>query len=356
MNESNNESSYLGKIIEPFIIFVIIIAILQTFFEEYATFSYMGKNIRLISLIVGFAIDVIFSIEFFARLFISAKRRAAIRYFTREGGFIDFISSLPLLLLNSGPLIYITFFAGKAGIISSIGTFSFFKIVKIVRIVRTFRFLRTLKLFNKIKRKYVITSRYISSIAAISIAVVLLSVIGFSFINGGNVIKSSSIAVENVLRSYLEDEKNPDFSKLLKNDNTVLFIKNNKSIVYQKISLTEFNNSFMNDDFYKKKIGSYLIYFNNKDAKSIASYINMLAFSIIIGIIIIISLPYRYMFNKHIVSIIAIMLRGFKKSSYMTPVRIDEKRSELESYQLAEQYNRKWLPLKRKILELREKR
>ncbi len=356
MNESTRENSYLGKFIEPFIIFVIIIAILQTFFEEYATFSYMDKQIRLYSLIAGFAIDVIFSIEFFARLFVSAKKRAAVTYFMREGGFVDFLSSLPLLILNSGPLIYITFFSGKAGVISSIGAFSFFKIVKVVRIVRTFRFLRTLKIFNKIKRRYIITSRYISSIAGIAIAVVLLSVIGFSFINGGRVIKSQSYATEKILRSYINNVENPDFNKLLKNDSSVLFIKNNKKIIYQKISLTEFNNSYLNDDYYKRRIGDYTVYFNNRDAKSLASYINMLAFTIILGFIILLSLPYRFMFNKHIVSIIATMLKGFKKTSYMTPVRIDEKRKDLESYQLAVQYNKKWLPLKRRILELRERK
>ena len=351
-----NENSNLGRVIEPFIVFVIIIAIFQTFFEEYATFSYMSKHIRLILLLAGFAIDIIFSIEFFTRLFVSAKKRAASTYFAREGGFIDFISSLPLLILSSGPLVYVTFFAGKAGIISSIGIFSFFKIVKVVRIARTFRFLRTLKIFYRFRKRFMITSKYIAGMAGIVIAVVLLSLIGFSFIDKGNVIISQSNAVENILSSYLTSGKKTDFESLLKNDDSVLFIKNNKKIIYQKISLSEFNKSYFNDDYYKKKIENYIVYFNNKDKKRLLSFINMIAFTIIIGIILLLAIPFRYLFNKHITSIISTMLKGFKRSSYMTPVRIDEKRQYLESYQLAQQYNKKWLPIKRKLLKLQGKK
>jgi len=351
-----NENSNLGRVIEPFIVFVIIIAIFQTFFAEYADFSYMSKHIRLMSLIASFAIDIIFSIEFMARLFVSAKKRGASRYFVREGGFIDFISSFPLLILNSGPLIYVTFFAGKAGIISGIGMFSFFKIVKIVRIARTFRFLRTLKIFYRFKKRYIMTSKYISGAAGITIAVVLLTLIGFSFIDNGNVISSQSKAVSNILSSYISSGKKADFETLLKNSDSVLFIKDSKKIIYQKISLSEFNNSYLSDDYYKKNFKNYMVYFNNKDKKRLVSFINMIAYTIIIGIIVLLGLPYRYLFNKHITSITSTMLKGFKISSYMTPVRIDEKRLSLESYQLAQKYNKKWLPIKRRLLELQAKK
>ena len=349
------ENSYLGRFIEPFIVFIIIIAIFQTFFEEYATFSYMSRHIRLLSLLAGFAIDAIFSIEFLARLFVSAKKRAASTYFAKEGGFIDFLSSFPLLILNSGPLVYVTFFAGKAGIISTIGMFSFFKIVKIVRIARTFRFLRTLKIFYRFRKRYVMTSKYISGIAGIVIAVVLLTLIGYSFIDKGTVITSNSTVMEKVLSSYLTNKKGGDFDNLLKNTDSVLFIKDNKKIIYQKISLTDFNKSFFNDDYYKRKIGKYIVYFNNKDRKKILSFINMMAYTTILGIILLLAIPYRHLFNKHITSILSTMIKGFKKSSYMTPVRIDTKRLYLESYQLAQQYNKKWLPVKRKILELKSR-
>ena len=350
------DNSYLGKIIEPFIVLVIIIAIFQTFFEEYSTFSYMSKHIRLISLLAGFAIDIIFSIEFLARLIVSAKNRAASTYFSREGGFVDFISSFPLLILNSGPLVYVTFFAGKVGIISSLGMFSFFKVVKIIRIVRTFRFLRTLKIFYRFKKRYIMTSKYISGIAGIVIAVVLLTIIGFSFIDKGAVIESNSKVIEKVLSSYISNEKKVEFQTLLNNIDSVLFVKDNKKIIYQKISLTDFNKSFFNDDYYKRKIGKYIVYFSNKDKKRVLSFINMMAYTTILGIIFLLALPYRHLFNKHITSLVSTMLKGFRKSSYMTPVRIDPKKLHLESYQLAQQYNKKWLPVKRRLLELKSKR
>jgi hypothetical protein len=49
------------------------------------------------------------------------------------------------------------------------------------------------------------------------------------------------------------------------------------------------------------------------------------------------------------------MLRGFQTTSYSTPVRI-KKNAEFEINQLADEYNRKWLPVKSKIIELKAKK
>ena len=48
------------------------------------------------------------------------------------------------------------------------------------------------------------------------------------------------------------------------------------------------------------------------------------------------------------------MLRGFKTIDYSTPVRVQDNRRDFEIYQLAEQYNKKWLPIKRRIIEIKK--
>ena len=120
-----------------------------------------------------------------------------------------------------------------------------------------------------------------------------------------------------------------------------------------KIVPRDFEENFLIDDYSVSQISGYSVYFNRKDLQKTKSFINLLAVSMIIGIIIISSTLYRRYFNRHIAGLIMVMLRGFRSTDYSTPVRIAQKKKEFETYQLAEQYNRKWLPVKRKILELK---
>ena len=80
---------------------------------------------------------------------------------------------------------------------------------------------------------------------------------------------------------------------------------------------------------------------------------NITFYSIIIGIIIGFTVIYRRFFNRHISEVVRVMLKGYKTEDYSTPVRIDKKRKDFETYLVADQYNRKWLPLKRKIIEIK---
>jgi hypothetical protein len=82
----------------------------------------------------------------------------------------------------------------------------------------------------------------------------------------------------------------------------------------------------------------------------------MMVFDIIIAVIIVMTTIYRRYFNRHIASPVNVMFKGFKTTDYSTPVRIQENRKDLEMYQLAEQYNTKWLPIKRRIMEIKREK
>ena len=101
--------SNLGRIIEGIIVLLIILIIMQTLGEEFTSLMDYNVLIRKYMLIAGFGFDLIFSIEFLARLFISAKRGGAGSYISHEGGFVDLLSSLPLLIFHSGPHIIFPF-------------------------------------------------------------------------------------------------------------------------------------------------------------------------------------------------------------------------------------------------------
>ncbi len=347
------EKSYLGNVFESFIVFFILLVILETLFEEYALFMDYSAQIRTYLLIAGFGFDLLFSIEFFVRLFFAARRGGATGYILREGGFIDFVASLPLLVFHSGPLMWMTFFSGEAGFITVLGSLSFLKIVKVIRVTRTLRFVRALKIFGKLRQKHILTSKYVARMVSLAVLIIVLALIGFAFVERGEVLQSGSEETEKLLTNYLEENPEPDFEALLHGSETVLFIEQETTPVYSRVSERDFKKYYLTDDYTVSRISGYSVYFSRKDLQKTRSFINLLAFSMIIGIIIVASTLYRLYFNRHISGIVMVMLRGFRSAEYSTPVRIARKKMEFETYQLAEQYNRKWLPVKRKILEIK---
>ncbi len=349
-----NENSYIGKAFEGLIFFFIIFVILQTFGEEFAVYRGFSVQIRKYLLIAGFSFDFIFSAEFISRLIVSGKKKKAGAYILREGGFIDLLSSLPLLLLNSGPLMYMTFFAGQNILFFSIGGLSFLKIVKIIRITRMLRFLRALKILGKTRTRYIMTPRYINTVLIIVIFICIGAFAGFYIIDNNTVIKPGAAVMENILVHSPEILKNP--VPVFSQTDTVLMVKKDSEVIYSGIDPESFRNFYMGDDFYTRTIDGYEVFFNNMDAKRVHALIHMMILAIIIGVIIGITTIYRGFFNRHIASVINVMLRGFSTAKYSTPVRIRRSRENFETYGLAEQYNRKWLPIKRRIIELKKRK
>jgi len=349
-----NEKSYLGRFFESLIFIIISFAILHTFFEDFSIFMSYPAKIRKHLIIGSFCFDFIFTIEFFTRLFVSTKRGNPGMYFSREGGFIDLLCSIPLLIFSSGPLVVSTYFGMQGGILTFLGAITFLKAFKIVRVVRAFRFFRALKILGKIRPRYYLTPRYISRAVLIATAVVIASLMGFNFLDQGKVVSSRSMELHKLLENYIKQEENPDFNTLLSHTDLVLFISSAHRVVYESIDEKSFHYNYLNNDYISKQAGAYQIYYSVKDAQRTGSFINMLSFSMIIGILLFFNTIYRKSINRHISEPLRVMIRGFSSAKYLTPVRINKRNKDIETYKLGEQYNRKWLPVKKKLLELKK--
>jgi hypothetical protein len=228
--------------------------------------------------------------------------------------------------------------------------------VKVIRIVRTLRFVRILKLLGKFKRRYRMTPVFVSRTVSLSVTVVVLALIGFAFLDGGRVLKPKSSEVRMVISNSLKGGKSVPLSELISGTESVIFIKKDNKTVYQSMPESSFRARFIGDDYSVQTLNPYQVTFNNKDVKRTEAFINMLALSIILGILLFMATFYRFFFNRHVSVLLSTMTRGFKTADYSTAVRTDERRADFEIYQLADQYNGKWLPLKRKILELKKNR
>lgn len=312
--------------------------------------------VRKILLITGFLFDLIFTIEFLARIFIKGLRGTILKYFTRSTGITDFFCSIPALLLYSLPLIWPSYFSAAEGTFLMLGSLMFFKTVRVSVISKTLRFIRILKLFDKIKSKYIMTPEFLKNILTITTVIIVAALIGFYFVKGGSVYQTKSLEVKEILSNYIEGEVNrEDFQKLLSGTESVLFIKKGDETVYTSISRLFFENSFLNDDYLISRTDDYEIYFQTKDVKKIYSFINLLIFSMILGIFLIFITLFRRYFNEHISETVTIMLRGYKSPSYLGKAPMKKEKKELEIYQLTRQYNKKWVPLKKKIMEIKER-
>jgi hypothetical protein len=357
-----NRYSYLGRALEALIFILIILVIFLTYGEELAVYFNLSVAMRRYLLVASFCFDAIFSVEFIARLIVSGKRRKTGRYLLREGGIIDFLASLPLLVLSSGPILFMTYLSGDAGIVMPVmgalglgaaGKIRFLKIFKTIRIIRLFRFIRAMKLFGKVKTRYVMTPRYVGAPILIVITVSIAVLIGVTYFEDQRIIKPRAEELRSVLAPTVELEEPENFHLFFSGSESLLFIEADGETVFRNIEAEAFEIGYFNDDYYTVQMGDYTVYLDRKDVKRTYAMINMMVFDIIIASIILITLIYRPFFNRHIASATSVMLRGFKTTDYSTPVRVQENRREFEIYQLAEQYNKKWLPIKRRIIEIK---
>lgn len=348
------KSSHLGNVFEGFLLIIIILSIMHIFFEDFVILKNFDTTIRKYLILAGLAFDAVFSIEFVIRMLVSAAKKRTNTYLADEGGIVDLVSSIPLLLFYSGPLAYITFFMGKPLHLFSLGGMGFLPLMRIMRAVRVLRFIRTLKIFGKLKPKYAMTPKLISPVLTITISLIVASLIGFYYFESGKVIQSRFTEVERIVKNFLENPIKKDLKNFLKDTQTLLFIKQEEVYLYQGMSLESFKTQYLHDDYGIENLGGYEFYFSNKDVNKIYASVHLLVFSMITGTIITTLLFYRRYLNKHISNVTLVMLKGFKSAHYSVPIRIDEKRSEFEIYRLADQYNRKWLPIKRRIIELKK--
>ena len=156
-----NEKSNLGKIIEGFVLFLILLVTVETLFELYVNFADFSARIRKYTLIAGFCFDIIFSIEFLSRLSVSSRRKGLGTYIGNEGGVVDFFSSLPLLALHSGPLVAAGFFStGRFGLSGYFHLPGLGETARIVMVAGALRFLRPLKIYGKIHTRQLMTPMY----------------------------------------------------------------------------------------------------------------------------------------------------------------------------------------------------
>jgi len=381
-----NKESNFYSFIELFILFMVILVIIQTFLEDFSIYAGMPldwvKKIRLLA----FFFDLFFTFEFITRLLDSITKGKGFFYFFYENGWIDFLSSIPLLLLLSAPEfilevkrvdLYSLFADYSADFWAFLSIdLSIFKILKAVKIVRIFRLIRILKIFGKIKISGSVTEKH--QIRVISTTVIITIILFFLTLNifqeygwfkkeDNKVIDDELTLNRLIVNSYnYNNEVNfPDIlSNLLKNNNNIIQIFINSKIVYE---VNESKKKFMK--YYSEKNSDYVakydyelpvsqnmsIYYSRFLIKKSEAFYNLTIFSLLIFVLLSIVVIYKNIFKSSITDPIYVMRMGFNKIDYIYNVKIKKYQESDDIFLLSEDYNNKWLPAKmRKINELKE--
>ena len=172
------------KFFEYFIIGAIILVIAQTFLDEYSRFAHWSIFARNVLVLTGFAFDLIFSVEFTLRTIWAHRQKHTLRYWTHERGWIDFLSSFPLLLLDSGPAVYLLLFAHLHEGASAIQIINVLKVIKAIRVTRILRLIRIIKIFGKIHNaESPMAQHHTAEISTTAVFTIILVLLGFSVYN-----------------------------------------------------------------------------------------------------------------------------------------------------------------------------
>ncbi len=337
---------------ENFIILCILLVLIQTFLSELSIYlGWQGKRVFYI-ILLGFIFDLIFTIEFIIRV-LSAKEKKKYLFYNR--GWIDFTSSLPLLLLNSGPSLYLLLFGGSNSIALSVGVLNILKVIKALRVTRILRLVRVMKIFGKIHNTgSKMAQHHISKIATITTMSIILVAIGISVLGinpYGKILDDRETSYYYLLK-LVENQDEISRTLFFENDKYLIELYDESILVFK--NETNFKNPVqqqkLSKNFIEVKYNDLTAFIYTGDIIGKESLLNIVFFIIIIVQIAFILVFYSSHFVQKITDPIFIMSKGMRYKSYSLQVKIPIWYKDHEVFQLARFYNEKYLPVKtRKI-------
>jgi len=351
-------------IFEYFIITAIIAVIAQTFFDEFSRFAHWSVNARNILLFTGLFFDFLFSVEFTVRTVWSRKEKGFLHYLIHERGWIDLLSSFPLLLLDSGPSVYLLLFGHLHQSPSSLEVINIFKVIKAIRVTRILRLIRIIKIFGKIHNaESRMAQHHTAEVSTIAVFTVIMVMLGFSIYHAKagfgltDLRNGQYTASLKSVEAISKDTGSPAREiahRLYMNDPNILRVYSGEDLVYEKVDDKTFIRYYDAEDFSIVKNDRISLYVSHIDISREIAFGHIQSFFIIVFIVLGFMIVYTRHFVQNISDVLHVMDKGFRKSDYNLQVKIREERADHEVFRLASFYNDRYLPAKIRRLEKRE--
>jgi hypothetical protein len=341
--------------LESVVIAAILLVLAQTFLEDYAVLSGWNVDTRNKLLLAGFCFDLFFTIEFLVRLYYALVERRVGRYLTLERGWIDFLASIPLLMFNSGPFA-LTLLTGSGVALGLGGILNLLKVIKAIRIARILRFLRIIKIFRKIKNvSSPMAQRHVASITAISVTVMVLCLLFFTFFSSTlqlNGLDSAFSQQQAATADYLAEktDKPADFVRALdalgETRTNLLIVNYQGRTLFSRYSNDYYSQYFAPGDYSYLPRDGLELFFDQRAYVSQLSRESILFFVIVVLVVLAYLLIYSPHFALTVTDPIHVMRRGLEESDYNLEVKVPARYQGDDVFELAKLYNEKYLPLK----------
>jgi hypothetical protein len=346
---------------ENFILIAIVLVIIQTFLDEFSRYKQWTLEAKNILLFAGLFFDLTFSIEFTVRTVLSKKKANIYRYWFYERGWVDFLSSFPLLLLDSGPSVYLLLSGTMHQAGTAIGILNVFKVVKAIRITRILRLVRIIKIFGKIHNvDSKMALHHTASIATIAVFTIICTLMVFSFTT-----QNPALKIINERKAFYNDELNKIYElhgtvgipretlakRFLSADNNILRVLYRDAVLYSSITDENFKKYYDLDDYFSVKNRDFTLAVSIVDVNKTIAFDHIRNFFIIICTVLAFLLIYTRHFVQTISDVVHILNKGFRKRDYNLQIKIREEFKDEEIYKLAKFYNDAYLPAKMKRVQ-----
>ena len=348
-------SSRLRESLENLVIVAIILVLLQTFLEDLAVVLRWPATARTVLTMTGFAFDLFFTVEFLVRLYDAFRYRSMAEYMVHGRGWLDFLASIPLLLLNSGPAV-LALAAGNTMVVGMGGMLNVLKVVKAIRIARILRLLRLLKIFRRIKNTdSVMAQRHVAKISTVTVSVMIFTILVVTM--AGSLLPAPSLD-EQVTRNHLGSfryiveenlaapENQGELEAYAEGSPNVLLVKERGEVRYSRYDNGIYRQDFLIGDYGYLEREGVEVFVDLRGLNQDSSRNNLIYFLVIVAIILSLLFYYSPHFALTVSDPIHIMRRGFSEKGYNLAIRIPKRFEKDDVYRLAKLYNEIYLPLK----------
>lgn len=341
--------------LENLVMVAIVLVLIQTFLEDLATMLGWRVSYRQALLVAGFAFDLFFTIEFVVRSYDAARHRRFGRYLWHERGWIDFLASVPLVVLNSGPSIFALLVGGVS--ISGVGgMLNVLKVVKAIRIARVLRLLRVLKIFRRIKNTdSIMAQRHVATISAITVTVFVFVMLALAV--GGAFVTVPSLETRYQFRAvdaleYISSEglaeagNEAALARFAATEPAILTVEYNGAVRYSRFDQTTLDQYYQPVDYGLLEQGPVALFVDLQPINAGQSADNLQTFVVIVALILVLMFIYSPHFALTVSDPIHVMRRGMEEKSYNLEVLVPQEYADDDVYALARAYNSVYLPLK----------
>lgn len=342
-------------ILENVVLIAIVLVLVQTFLEDLATVLSWAVQTRRLLLVAGFVFDLFFTIEFVVRSYDAWRYRRFGDYLWMERGWIDFLASVPLLLLNSGPSL-LAMIVGGVSIVGVGGMLNVLKVVKAIRIARVLRLLRVLKIFRRIKNTdSVMAQRHVAMISAMSVSVLVFVLLTLAVVESFVAIPSLEAEYQEravASFSFVVDQglgsggMESDLAAYAETEPAILSVEENGEPRYSRYTQDYFDRYYQETDYGYLERDSIGVFVDLKPINREQARTNLQYFIVIVAIVLVFVFGYSPHFALTVTDPIHVMRRGMAEKNYNLEVRIPEDYRNDDVYRLASDYNRVFLPMK----------